>query len=100
MIFLKLVEVGVPREKIGLLTIPLTPLNFILPFLIGKILKDHNYFKHFTLSVLIRSTTIVIFFSVFNHKIFSDSGARMTILGFSTSTYQEVFSIKMLKQNY
>ncbi len=61
MIFLKLVEVGVPKEKIGLLTIPLTPLNFILPFMIGKVLKDQNYFKHFTLSVLIRSATVVIF---------------------------------------
>lgn len=61
MIFLKLVEAGIPKEKLGLLTIPLTPLQFVLPFLIGKTLQNISPFKYFSLSVLFRSIIIVIF---------------------------------------
>lgn len=79
MIFLKLVEAGVPREKMGLLTIPLTPLNFLLPFLIGKILKDQSFFKYFTISVFIRSATIVIFSVwVYTTPLFKDEAKELS----------------------
>ena len=36
MIVLKLIEYGVPREKLSLLAVPLAPLQIILPLLISK----------------------------------------------------------------
>ncbi len=55
MVYLKLVEAGIPKEKMGLLTIPLTPLQFILPFFIGKMLKNQSSFKYMTHAILFRS---------------------------------------------
>ena len=36
MTYLKLIENGVPKESLGLLAIPLTPVEIILPVLINK----------------------------------------------------------------
>ena len=36
MTILKLIEYGVPREKLGLLAVPLMPLQIILPLVISK----------------------------------------------------------------
>ena len=36
MTYLKLIEKGVPKENLGLLAIPLTPFEIILPLLVSK----------------------------------------------------------------
>jgi MFS transporter, PAT family, solute carrier family 33 (acetyl-CoA transportor), member 1 len=36
MSFLKLIEAGVPKENLGLLAVPLTPLQIVLPLIISK----------------------------------------------------------------
>lgn len=36
MTYLKLIEQGVPKESLGLLAIPLTPLEIVLPLLISR----------------------------------------------------------------
>ena len=37
MAYLKLIEKGVPKEKLGLLALPITPLEIALPILISRI---------------------------------------------------------------
>lgn len=36
MTYLKLIEKGVPKEKLGLLAIPITPIEIVLPLLVSR----------------------------------------------------------------
>ena len=47
MAYLKLIEKGVPKEKLGLLALPITPLEIALPILISRFTtgpKPLNFF--------------------------------------------------------
>ena len=54
MSFLKLIDAGVPKEKLGLLAVPLTPLQIILPFYISKKLSQMNPFSLYTQAFVFR----------------------------------------------
>jgi hypothetical protein len=54
MSFLKFVEAGVPKEKLGLLAVPLSPLQVLLPLLISRYLNGKNPFQFFKISVFLR----------------------------------------------
>ena len=56
MSYLKLIEAGVSKETLGLLAVPLAPLQIILPFFISRLLSDGlSPFKYYTLSFCLRS---------------------------------------------
>ncbi|CAF0796738.1 unnamed protein product [Brachionus calyciflorus] len=59
--FLKLVEAGVPKEKMGLLAVPLTPFQVLLPFLISKIVHHSNPFQHFAKAYFLRLILILVY---------------------------------------
>jgi PAT family acetyl-CoA transporter-like MFS transporter 1 len=50
MSYLKLIEAGVPKETLGLLAVPLAPLQIILPFIISRMLSGKEPFKYYTSS--------------------------------------------------
>jgi MFS transporter, PAT family, solute carrier family 33 (acetyl-CoA transportor), member 1 len=45
---LKLIEKGVPKEKLGLLALPLTPFEVVLPLLISRYTNGPNPLRIFT----------------------------------------------------
>lgn len=45
MFHLKLIEKGVPRENFGLLSVPLTPLEILLPLVISKLTNGPSPLK-------------------------------------------------------
>lgn len=61
MSFLKLVEAGVPKEKLGLLAVPLTPLQILLPFLISKKINHAEPFKFYSKVYAFRLGLILIY---------------------------------------
>ena len=60
MAFLKLVELGVPKEKMGLLAVPLSPLNMLLPFIISRLLNGNSPFKYLKSAILFRLIIIAV----------------------------------------
>ena len=54
MSFLKTVEAGVPKEKLGILAIPLSPLQIVLPFFISRTLDGKSPFKYFSIAIFSR----------------------------------------------
>ncbi len=46
--YLKLIEKGVPKEKLGLLALPLTPFEVVLPLLISRYTNGPNPLRIFT----------------------------------------------------
>ena len=46
--YLKLIEKGVPKEKLGLLALPLTPFEVVLPLLISRYTNGPNPLSIFT----------------------------------------------------
>jgi PAT family acetyl-CoA transporter-like MFS transporter 1 len=54
MSYLKLIEVGVSKETLGLLAVPLAPLQILLPFIISRKLNSSDPFKYYTQSFFLR----------------------------------------------
>lgn len=52
--YLKLIEAGVPKEKLGLLAVPLAPLQIILPLLISKYTNGPKPFNFFIRAIPFR----------------------------------------------
>lgn len=83
MSFLKLIDAGVPKEKLGLLAIPLTPLQVLLPFFISKIVTHSNPFQHFAKSYFMRLILILVYCAwVYVTPMFKDENQT-----YSTSFY-------------
>jgi len=59
--FLKLVEAGVPKENLGLLAVPIGPLQLLLPFAISRLLNGKNPFKYYRMTFGSRLILIMIF---------------------------------------
>ncbi|RNA14150.1 acetyl-coenzyme A transporter 1 [Brachionus plicatilis] len=59
--FLKLIESGVPREKLGLLAVPLTPLQVLLPFTISKFVSHSNPFEYLGKAYFVRIVLSLVF---------------------------------------
>ncbi len=60
MAYMKIVEAGVPKEKLGLLAVPLTPLNLLLPFAISRMLDGNSPFKYFRLTISFKLLSILV----------------------------------------
>lgn len=60
MSFMKIVEQGVPKEKIGLLAVPLSPLQILIPFAISRLLNGNSPFKYFKYAVMFRLTMVLV----------------------------------------
>jgi PAT family acetyl-CoA transporter-like MFS transporter 1 len=58
MSYLKLIESGVPKEKLGLLAVPLTPLQLILPFLLSRYTNGATPFNLYIKSIPYRQYNI------------------------------------------
>ena len=54
MSYLKLIEAGVAKETLGLLAVPLAPLQIILPFIISRMLSGKEPFKYYTSSFFLK----------------------------------------------
>jgi PAT family acetyl-CoA transporter-like MFS transporter 1 len=52
--FLKIIEAGVPKEKLSLLAVPLTPLQIVLPLLISRYTNGPNPFNFFIKAIPFR----------------------------------------------
>lgn len=61
MSFLKLIEAGVPKEKLGLLAIPLTPLQILLPFMISKALRNDDPFRFYAKTYSVRLAMVLLY---------------------------------------
>lgn len=60
MAFMKIVEAGVPKEKLGLLAVPLSPLNLLLPLAISRALNGISPFKYIKLTIASRSLVMLV----------------------------------------
>ena len=58
MSFLKLIEAGVPKEKLGLLAVPLTPLQIVLPLLISRYTNGPKPLNFFIYSIPLRFSNL------------------------------------------
>jgi hypothetical protein len=47
MSYLKLINAGVPKETLGLLAVPMTPLQLFIPFYLSQKLRKTNPFSLF-----------------------------------------------------
>jgi PAT family acetyl-CoA transporter-like MFS transporter 1 len=54
MVFLKLIEYGVPKENLGLLAVPLTPFEIIFPLILSKYSNGPQPLKFFLFSAKAR----------------------------------------------
>ncbi|CAF1115254.1 unnamed protein product, partial [Brachionus calyciflorus] len=58
---LKLIDADVSKEKLGLLDVPLAPIQALLPFLIRKKITNSNPFEHFAKTYCLRLILIIVF---------------------------------------
>lgn len=74
MSYLKLIEAGVPKEKLALLSVPLTPLQILLPLLISRYTNGPYPFNFFIKSIPYRLVAgIVVMLWVYATPFFKDS---------------------------
>lgn len=60
MSYLKLIEAGVPKEKLGLLAVPLTPLQIFLPLVISRYTNGPNPLNFFIKSIPFRLISVIV----------------------------------------
>jgi PAT family acetyl-CoA transporter-like MFS transporter 1 len=60
MSYLKLIEAGVPKEKLGLLAVPLTPLQILLPLVISRYTNGPNPLNFFIKSIPFRLISDIV----------------------------------------
>ena len=73
MAYLKLIEKGVPREKLGLLALPITPLEIALPILISRYTNGPNALSIFVKAYPFRLfASLLIVFWVYLTPMFRD----------------------------
>lgn len=73
---LKLIEYGVPKDKIALLAIPLVPVQLVLPFIISRYTAGPRpmtfYFRAFPYRIVM--TIVIALFVFFTPKMKTDDG--------------------------
>lgn len=73
--FFKLIEAGVSKEKLGLLALPLTPIEIIMPVIINRMIANQtaNPFKYFTQSYCFKLlATVLVSYWVYLTPMFRD----------------------------
>ena len=74
MSYLKMIEMGVPKDKLALLAVPLTPLQIILPLLISKYTNGPQPFNFFIQAIPFRLfMTIIVAMFVYVTPLFRET---------------------------
>jgi PAT family acetyl-CoA transporter-like MFS transporter 1 len=100
MSYLKLIESGVPKEKLGLLAVPLTPLQLILPFLLSRYTNGTSPFNLYIKAIPYRLVmSVVVAVWVYITPLFKDSSNEYPIyyyiLCLIINSVQTVFTYSM-----
>ncbi len=100
MSYLKLIETGVPKEKLGLLAVPLTPLQLILPFLLSRYTNGPRPFDLYIKSIPYRlMISVFVAFWVYLTPFFKNSSNEYPlyfyILCLLINSVQSIFTYSM-----